>query len=362
MATAEQELVTLDEAGLRALSQADEGIAELKERYLPLAIKGPDDTNGFKLVHAARMDVRNRRVGIEKTRKSLKADALEFGRRVDAEAKRITDQLSVIEEHLDAQETAYEDAREAIKRKAEEAKQAVLQARIDALRAVDVVLPVLQVAALTDDAFANLLADADRDHKAKLAKIEAERVERERLEAEAAAARKAEDERLAKERAELEAERKRIAAEQAEQERIADEAAAKERASIEAERKRMAEEQAKIDAERRKVEEAAAEQRRQVELAKAREEAAERARIEEQERARREDEAAKQQAAAEEAARREAEELRPDKEKLLALSEVIRAITVPAVVKPKAKELADNIAKELATLANFVSAKAKLLR
>lgn len=351
MATAEQELVTLDEAGLRALSQADEGIAELKERYLPLAIKGPDDTNGFKLVHAARMDVRNRRVGIEKTRKSLKADALEFGRRVDAEAKRITDQLTVIEEHLDAQETAYEDAREAIKRKAEESKQAALQARIDALRAVDVVLPVLQVAALTDDAFTNLLADADRDHKAKLVKIESDRIERERLEAEAASARKVEDERLSKERADL-----------AEQKRIADEAAAKERAAIEAERKRMAEEQAKIDAERRKVEEAAAEQRRQVELAKAREEAAERARLEEQERARREDEAAKQRAAAEEAARHEAEELRPDKEKLAALSEAIRAIAIPAVSKPKAKELADNIAQQLATLANFVSVKAKLLR
>ena len=300
MATATEEpkgeLLMLDETGLANFSKSDAGIAELANKYLPLEIKGVNDSNGFKLVHAARMDVRARRIGVEKIRKDLKANALDFGKRVDAEAKRITALLEPIEEHLDAQETAYEDAKAEIKRQAEVAKQAALQARIDALWAVDVVLPVLQVGAFTDDEFAAILNDAKAEHAAKLEKIEAERIERERIEAEAAAARKAEDERLAKERAELEAEKARHAAEQAEQKRIADDAAAKQRAE------------------------------------------------------------------AEEAARKEAEELRPDKERLIAFAETLLRLEVPKVKKPAAVKLREEINSRIAELSAFVEASARKLR
>jgi len=67
----------------------DTAIALMATAYLPLTIADVNDTEGFKAVHEARMVVKSKRVDVEKVRKELKADALEYGRKVDAEAKRI---------------------------------------------------------------------------------------------------------------------------------------------------------------------------------------------------------------------------------------------------------------------------------
>lgn len=269
-------------------------IATLSQKYMPLKINGIDDKEGFALVHAARMDIKAKRVSVEKRRKELKADALEYGRKVDAAAKKLFGLLEPIESHLTAEEARIEAEKEEI--------------RMAAVRK----------------------AEAEE----RVAKEAAEAEERARREAEAAAI-KAEQEKLAQERAALEAEKARVMEEQAkieaERRRIADEEAARQRAIQEAEekeRRRLAAIEEAKQAEIRR-------QQRETELAKAREEAAEKARIETEQRLAREAkakaEADRKRAEAAEKRRKRQEALRPDKEKLLAVRDAVLAIVVPAM-------------------------------
>lgn len=92
-----------DPGMLITFSVSDAAIAQLAAEYMPLKIIDINDAAGFKRVHDARMNVKEKRVLVEKTRKELKADALEFGRKVDGEAKRLTSLLEPIESHLAAE-------------------------------------------------------------------------------------------------------------------------------------------------------------------------------------------------------------------------------------------------------------------
>jgi chromosome segregation ATPase len=218
------------------------------------------------------MVVKSKRVEVEKVRKELKADALEYGRKVDAEAKRITAMLQPIEDHLTAEEEAYLAEKERIKNAAR-------------------LLAEQEARAKAEAEAARLKAEQDRikaEQEAEARRLQAER------------------EKLAAERAAIEAERK------AAQDKIdAD------RRAIEAEQKRLAD----IEAERIRAE--------QMERAKA--EAAEKARKETEERIARNAAEAKARRECEEAAKARVEALRPDREKLLAVAAAIRAIEVPTV-------------------------------
>jgi fused signal recognition particle receptor len=248
----------------------DAAIAKMAEEYLPLTIAGVNDAAGFKAVHEARMIVKSKRVDVEKVRKELKADALEYGRKVDSEANRIKAMLEPIESHLTAQEEAYQAEKDRIKN----------AARLKA----------------EEEARAKAEAEAAR-LQAEWAAIEFERkAEAERL--------RVEREKLAAERAAIEAERK------AAQDKID-----AERRAIEAEQKRIANIQAQ--------------QARGEEIERAKAEAAERARQETEARIAREAAEAKAKAEREEAARARAEALRPDREKLATVAAIVRGIDVP---------------------------------
>lgn len=270
-------------AQLARFDQTDEAIAVLAEQYMPLTINGIDDADGFAIVHKARMDIKGRRVAVERVRKELKADALEYGRKVDAEAKRLTALLEPIEEHLAAEENAVTAEKERLRNEA------------------------------------RLKAEAE------------ERAKREAEEARLRAEREAEAERLRVEREKLEAERRAM-----EEERRRMESEAQARAEEEAAKQREAQE--KIEAERRAIEaekarlaEAEAARLREIEMKKRESEAAERARIETEHRLAQEAAAAKARAEAEELARKRAEALRPDREKLLSVAAAINKIEVPDV-------------------------------
>lgn len=269
-------------SGMRSLSQesgskADAAIAEIASQYMQMKIQGIDDREGFKAVHDARMVVKGTRVEIEKTRKEMKADALEWGRRVDAEARRLTSLLEPIEAHLQAEEDRIIAEKEAIR---------------------------------------------------NAAKLKAEAEARAKREAEEAAMR-AEQERLAEERRKIEAER---AALEAAKRRMAEEEAARQRAI--AEERRKAEE---AELERKRAIELEKARAEAAELAKAEtearmkreaeeREAEERRKAETAELSRQAAELARRQAEAE-AARREA--MRPDREKLLKLADEIAKINIP---------------------------------
>lgn len=344
---------------------ADVVIAKMAEDYLPLKINGIDDKEGFKKVHAARMIVKDSRIKVEKKRRELKEDALRYGQAIDKEANRIKALIAPVEEHLDAEERAVDDALEAIKQEADRKKAEHIQKRIERLEgygmgliaglyklpfdAPGVAVPDALMRCSSDEQFEKFcsqIQEAINAENARLAEIEtkrkAEEEERERL-------RKAEEERLAKIAAEQEAERKRIdaiakeqrdkevaarAAEDAEKRRkeMQDRLEQAERDKIAAELKaeqdrlqREREEWERIKAEEIRVQEAAKQKiidggRRAKELEVAKAEAAEKARLQAIEDAKRE---AQEKAEKEEKERIAAEKKAaraPDKEKLLVLA------------------------------------------
>ncbi len=320
----------LDHNELKTFSPSDAAIAKMAEQYMGLTIHGIDDKKGFDIVHKARMNVKNHRVAVEKKRKELKADALEYGRKVDAEAKRLTLLLEPIETHLAAEEQAITDEKARIQREKEEAAQRVLDERVAALQAVGVTPSVGLVRAWSDEQYAEQLATATRIFEEEKAKAEAEAEERRKKEAEEAEARRKEEERLAAERAELE----RLRAEMEAQRLKEEEERRKEREAMEAELRkqealrleREAAEQTKLRAERAKLEE----ERRKLEMEQREREAAERSKQETEERLRREAEEKARKEAEEAAERARLEELRPDQEKLEALAKAVTNVPIPS--------------------------------
>ena len=197
----------MSSAALVTFSVTEEQIAATKAEYARLSADTP---KGYEEVRIAIGRVRETRVAIEKRRVEQKAEALDFGRRVDTEAKKYTTLLLEIEDPLKAKKQAVDEERFRAREAAETAKREALEAEVRAKR------------------------DAE--------------------EAELRAKREAEEKRLATDRQELEAEKKRLADLQAKIE-----------AAIEKAAREEFERQAKIQAE-----EHAAEQARWDQLAAAR--------------------------------------------------------------------------------------------
>ena len=364
----------MDEATLgreiQKFNVTDAAIADLSTRYMVLKINGLDDKDGFAMVHKARMDVKERRIAVEKTRKELKEDALRYGQAIDKEAKRITALLEPIENHLAEEEGKIQAEKDRIKAEADAKEAARIQSRIDTICAFGpnfngqtyavhgLQIPVALVKVCTDEQFTQFIAQVQAAKDAEDAKIKAEED-----------ARRAEADRLAKVAAEQEAERQRLAevarkqAEDAarakeeqeaaqrkageEKERVAKEQAAREakikedaeaaerkireeREALEAEKKRLADAEAArlkaIEDEKARIE---SERIHAEEVEKARKEAAEKAVQEAKEKAQREAaELAEAERKAKEAAERKAAR-QPDKVKLSAFIESIESVPPP---------------------------------
>lgn len=240
-------------------------VAKAKYRGLDAAI--PDQ---YKLAIEGRRLFRDTRLGIEECRKKLKADSLEYGRRVDAVAKEKTALVQPMEDELDAQIKAVDKAKADAKRAEIEAERQRKEAEARAKAEAE--------------------AAAERERiAAEEARLAAERAAFEAEQKRLAEIRAAEEAELARQRAEIEAERKRVAAEQ----RAREEAEAKareEREAIEqaeqrrlaglrvAEEKRLADERSALLRERQRLEQEEAE--RQARIAEAERQAALAARLE----------------------------------------------------------------------------------
>lgn len=229
----------------------------------------------------ARKLIKTTRTGVEKRRKSLKASALEYERRVDEAAALLTAAIAPIEADLDLKIKAYDDAKSAekaareaaekaeferIAREAAEAEAAKVreaqEAEAKRLAAISAELEAQRVAQeavriANEKALADAKAKAEAEAAAKREVEEAAAKERARLSAEAqakidaenarkAAALKAEADRLAAERKALDD--ARIAQERADAARVAAEQA-KVEAAAQAERDRLASvEEARLEA------------------------------------------------------------------------------------------------------------------
>lgn len=352
MTTAVAEREPKAEDGLAVFRKQDAIVADLK-KHLSLKVAGVNDKKGLAAVHEARIEARDARIAVEKTRKKLNEDAQDHIKKVNSEAKRITAEIVPVETYLQEQEDAIEAEKARIKQAADDARKAKIKQRFDALQACGYQGDMMAVPELTDEAFAKLLADA-----------QATKAEADRLAEEARQQQAAEAERLRKLEADAAAERARQEAEAAEQRR-------KEEAALAAERERLAEitrkqeaEAARLRAEQERIEADKQAAARAAELERARVEAAEKARIETEARLKREAEEAKaaanreavriaEKAKADEAARLKAEAERPQREKILAVASLLDAIEVPD--GPGAKAVAKAIERcmnEIQAIAN----------
>lgn len=215
----------------------------------------PDCTTapGYETARKAIGVCRTYRVEVEKTRKELKAEAIEYGRRVDGEAKRITEAILAVE-------TPLKEAKEAEDNKAkiiEQARVDAIRARIQVFRSIcetptpadptEIKELISQIGEETiDDSYQEFKNEATTWHKQALALLDAaykaalydqaERARRAEEEAQQAAAREAQAKANAIEAARLKAEREEL-------DRIS-EAQAKE---VAAERAAQAARQAELD-------------------------------------------------------------------------------------------------------------------
>lgn len=343
----------------------DAAIAELKQKFMPLTIKGLDDKEGYEAVHNARMVMVKLRTGIEGQRKGFNEDALRYQKAVNKDAKRLTELAAPIEEHLTAEENKITQEKLRIKQAEEKAAADKLQARINRLQfdlgikddgqnfrqafspdspIQGYVMPKALVAPLSDEDFEKLVGEIYKKDLAENDRLVAIETKRRADEAEREKARKAEDERLAK---------------------VAKEQAAAQ-AKIDAENKRIAEENAKLEAEKKAIQEKkdaeAREKVREQELKEAADRATAKAKA---------DAEAKAKADQEEKARIEAEvkakterelALRPDRQKILEFITMLETLIMPSTATKEGNAIVVSIADDIGKLAKRVRKQVRELK
>ena len=178
----------------------------------------------------ARAEIKGYRVSLEKKRVEIKGPALERCRLIDAEAKRITFELSALEDPIDSQIRAEENRKEAERLAAEKAEADRIAAEEAALKKAE------------EDRMAGERAEIAR-RQAELDK--AERESRERIETEQREARR-----------KIEEEERAARLKQEEADRAARVAREAEEARLKQERDRLDAEARAVEAEKRKVREA----------------------------------------------------------------------------------------------------------
>ena len=297
-----------------------------------------------KLARTGRLELKNIRVAAEKKRKELKEDSLRMGKAIDGANNILLALIVPIEKGL-------EDIEKQEERRIAAELERLTAERLNAIEPyIDPASPRPNVGSLTPEQFAAMLSDA------KLL-----------FETKAAAAAKAEQERIEKEKAEAE-ERARIAAENIRLKAEADKREAELKAERAATEKARLEAEAKAKAEREAIEEASRKERlklqalAEVERQKAQAAADAAAKQQAAERAAREKAEAEAKALRDADAKREADAATakataakaPDKEKLAEFAKAIRAVPFP---KLSAVDGSDILAKQ-ESFAKWIEAQA----
>ena len=110
-------------------SNTEAALIVLRERYEGVSFM-VDVPAGMKEAREARGEIRGYRVDLEKLRKDIKAPALEHCRAIDSEAKRITEELTALEQPIAEQIKAVEARKEA-ERQAEEDRVAAAAQKLE---------------------------------------------------------------------------------------------------------------------------------------------------------------------------------------------------------------------------------------
>lgn len=273
-----------DGKALVAYSRTEAGLLALKE---DLAGKVYDLTTvkGNELARQDRQRCVSLRTSLEKKRLEFKRPVLDIGKMIDAEAKRITDEILKLEAPIDAAIKADEARREEIRQQkaaAEAARQqrhrdgiALIRSYAETARRPDMTaerllkgLSALEAMVIDPAAWeefateaAHVLAETTAavktehtalvEKEAEAARLEFQRQEQARIAAEQAEAQRKLDEQAAALRAQQEAQAAAIAAKEAEIARQTEALAEQQRAAAAAEAQRLQDEQDREDARRR---------------------------------------------------------------------------------------------------------------
>ena len=206
---------------------ADAVIAQMKEQYQGIEIKGIDDKAGYKIAKEALSVVKKTRTSVEAKRKELKSDYLEIGRRIDGEAKRLTENILEIEEPLAQKIKVIDDEIQAEKERKEREAEEKLKSRVEDLNKEglnfngslyvcgNISVDVVTIKNFTDADYL-IFVEKVKIEKARVDKEEAERKEAERI---AEEERKAEAQRIEDEKKRQEDERKKLEQERADLEK-----------------------------------------------------------------------------------------------------------------------------------------------
>jgi hypothetical protein len=232
--------MTMTQRAVEELSTFN-GLIETVLPYAELTVA----EDGIGKVEEAHKAVKKLNANIEKTRKELKAGALEYGRTVDSIAKQLTEKVESVESKLKAERDAYDAIEKAEKAKKEAAKQAAKQARINEMVAAGIAIDWV-AAELPDEEWMWWFSKAKKqaaevaERIAEEKRIAEEFAEKQRKEREELAAKMAEESKR-------QAEELRIRAAEMEKQRLADEAAlAEQRKAMEAERETLRQQQEEI--------------------------------------------------------------------------------------------------------------------
>ena len=322
------------------LNLNDVAIAQISKEYLALKVEGIEDKKGLQAVHDARMYVKGKRIEIEKKRKELKADSIAYGKAVDAEAQRLTAQLEPIETYLQEEEEKVEAEKRRIKEAEERAEAERMRGRVVVLLEMGAQFHSVESQYILGEV-AYSVVDLKNDTQEQFEKMvalfteQAETIAQIKREAEE----KAEKERLEREakEAEAEAERKRLVAE--EEARLKSE-----REALAEKERQQAEERRKLNEEKAEAERKAQEERDRIASERAAFEAEKQRDAEEKKRLQDIEDA---KILAEEKAKR-AEELKPDKEKILAfLKNISTIIFAPKFTSQEAENLTNEMLQSL---------------
>lgn len=331
------EAIETIEKGISLLNDKQGHLVELAKKFAGLKVNGIGDREGFAVLTKARKELKGERVQIEKDAKDLREGAVKFQKAVIAKEKELIALIKPTEDALLAEEKRIESEVEAIRVEQERKENERIQNRINQLAKFNHAIDLYDAKVMSDEKFTEFLATAEADFK----------VEQDRIAAEAKA-KKDEEERLnieAEERRKKELEDRRI-----EDERLQKQREDQERIRLEQEKKEqeIREQQSKLEAERKKLEE-------EKRLEEAKKEAAEKARLEEQQRIKREEEekVERERLAKIEAERQEA--LKPDKEKIFSFAKSLRATELPQVKDSNSQELINWIGEQLVSLTDEIS-------
>jgi hypothetical protein len=344
------ELTETKAISLEVLNERETSLIALAATAKELTIAGIEDKEGYKLVREKRIELKNERVSIQNDAYDLRENALKFQKTVIKREKQLVAIIAGEESRLSSLEDDYDRQVEEVRKQKEREENARIQARVDALAKFNHAIDHYDAKVMPEENFQALLGEAETAYIKDQERIASEKAEEERRKAEALEAQRLYEERLRKEREELDRQKAEYEAQRKADLELA-EKAHKEREYLEEQsRKEQQRKEAELRAEREKLEA----EKRAIELEKAKQEAAEKARIEEQNRIKREAEAKEQRElrAKEEAARQES--LKPDKEKLLTFAEGLPGIPCPEIKDIAAANILDVAFDKIEAIRDFI--------